>query len=189
MNRICDDVSSVVNAFTSYNRYVSGRPVVECEGDKMVVGVGNSGCLISHDLSACFVALDALKRGRWQFRIVPEKKCAYYTLNAAEDGVPCLERIPDMFSWNEKVAISFDTVVETDRKYLSLANNLDGLYVETYAANYIGVEGKSNNNRNNLQLFLRKLCGTFLKSYCLCAYALISLFLVVLLTGYGDEEG
>lgn len=119
MDKAIDDLSYIVNAFTAYNGFVTDRPTATNHGDTISIGLGNVGCLISHNLSDCLIALNETIAGDWRFKISPVSRCAYYELNSSE-GVSPLQHVPDVIPWTKEISINIGTILNSKYTRVSL---------------------------------------------------------------------
>lgn len=149
-----NNLSSIVNAFTSYNSFVSGRPVVTTNDEIIIVGVGNKGCITSHDLFACMIGLNEIVEGNWKFQISHENGCASYKLDRKE-VYPKFTGLPDLLAWTGSKAIYKSDVENCDFNWVMLRSNQKGLNVICYNAYYDETEGENTKYDKNCCLFLR----------------------------------
>lgn len=151
MDTLSSNLSSLVNAFTSYNSFVSGRPVVTRNNEIIVVGVGNKGCITSHDLFACIIGLNEIMEGNWKFQISHENGCASYTLDPRE-VCPTFIGLPDLLPWTGSKSIYISDVLNCDFNWVTLRSDQKGLNIICYDAYYD--EKEQGNTKYNMKFSL-----------------------------------
>lgn len=132
MDETINNLSHIVNAFTAYNNYVTARPTAVSLGNTITIGLGNVGCILSHNLSDCLIALNETLPGDWHFRIFPMSKSARYVLNP-EDDVSPLINIPNVLLWTKEISINISSFFNSEYNSVTLkCLNSSGLTVVCY---------------------------------------------------------